>query len=337
MVDRSAGTAALSGAEIAASLQPGFADPAQQRPSTQIGQLIDDGEAAVGAGRARRRPRSSGSSRSASCCSRSLPPAPDGEFEDAGETALLLTDDPERGLPGGRRTPSAAHRRARPRRASATGSARRSTAPRTSLRVLSYNIMKARAGTSAGAGSGPLLADAAPRVAGRPGAPDRAQLRRPAGVLRARRRRQPGRQPGRLAGAGAGRVLALVVRARAGQPVRQPGRPERATPTGSTGPWWPPTAVYDWAVGVWYPKASFLAQQDAAGRGRGPVGRHGRRRLPGRRAGRRPGHARRQGGTGYDFAPGTFYRVDAASVINDIKNEPFSGAHSDIKKLPWRS
>jgi hypothetical protein len=41
-----------------------------------------------------------------------------------------------------------------------------------------------------------------------------------------------------------------------------------------------------------------------------------------------------QGGTSYDLAPGTFYRIDAASVINDTKNEPFSGAHSDIKKLP---
>ena len=40
------------------------------------------------------------------------------------------------------------------------------------------------------------------------------------------------------------------------------------------------------------------------------------------------------GGTGYGFSPGTFYRVDAASVINDTNGEPFSGAHSDIKKTP---
>jgi hypothetical protein len=41
-----------------------------------------------------------------------------------------------------------------------------------------------------------------------------------------------------------------------------------------------------------------------------------------------------QRGTNYDLAPGIFYRIDAASVINDTKNESFSGAHSDIRKLP---
>ena len=39
-----------------------------------------------------------------------------------------------------------------------------------------------------------------------------------------------------------------------------------------------------------------------------------------------------QGGTNYGFAPGIFYRIDAASVINNTQGEPFSGAHSDIKK-----
>src|ERR1700745_546223 len=48
VVDLSAGTAALSGADIAAALQPGFADPAQAAAITQIGQLIDDGESAAG-------------------------------------------------------------------------------------------------------------------------------------------------------------------------------------------------------------------------------------------------------------------------------------------------
>jgi hypothetical protein len=39
-----------------------------------------------------------------------------------------------------------------------------------------------------------------------------------------------------------------------------------------------------------------------------------------------------QGGTSYGFAPGIFYRVDAASVINNTAGEPFAGAHSDIRK-----
>src|SRR4029453_12848369 len=44
----SAGTAVLSGAEIAESLRPGFEDPAQQETVTEIGRLIDEGTAAVG-------------------------------------------------------------------------------------------------------------------------------------------------------------------------------------------------------------------------------------------------------------------------------------------------
>jgi hypothetical protein len=38
------------------------------------------------------------------------------------------------------------------------------------------------------------------------------------------------------------------------------------------------------------------------------------------------------GGTDYQFTPGTFYRVDAASVINNVKDQAFAGAHSDIRK-----
>ena len=50
VVDLSAGTAAVSGADIAKSLRPGFADQAQQKAVTEIGRLIDEGEAAVGSG-----------------------------------------------------------------------------------------------------------------------------------------------------------------------------------------------------------------------------------------------------------------------------------------------
>src|ERR1700761_2444157 len=44
----SAGTAAVTGAQIAASLATGFSDPAQQETMTKIGQLIDDGQAMTG-------------------------------------------------------------------------------------------------------------------------------------------------------------------------------------------------------------------------------------------------------------------------------------------------
>jgi hypothetical protein len=38
------------------------------------------------------------------------------------------------------------------------------------------------------------------------------------------------------------------------------------------------------------------------------------------------------GGLNYQFAPGAFFRVDAASVINNVKDQAFAGAHSDIRK-----
>ena len=91
--------------------------------------------------------------------------------------------------------------------------------------------------------------------------------------------------------------------------------------------------VYDWAVGVWYPKASFLAQQDAqavvADRW-GGMGSDGFQAVKPSQDQAMPA----QGGTRYGLAPGTFYRIDCAAVINNTAGEPFSGAHSDIRKPP---
>ena len=39
-----------------------------------------------------------------------------------------------------------------------------------------------------------------------------------------------------------------------------------------------------------------------------------------------------QGGLDYQFTAGTFYRVDAVNVINNVKDQPFAGSHSDIRK-----
>ncbi len=85
----------------------------------------------------------------------------------------------------------------------------------------------------------------------------------------------------------------------------------------------------DWAVGNWYPKASFLSQQDVegepdAGRWDG-MGKDGFAHtnpselltlpLP----------------TPTQLAAGTFYRADANTVIHDTTQSTFAGAHSDIR------
>ena len=85
----------------------------------------------------------------------------------------------------------------------------------------------------------------------------------------------------------------------------------------------------DWAVGNWYPKASFLAQQDNqdsedASRW-GAMGADGYQGVT--------AHQVSLPLTGQEtFAPGEFHRADANFVINDTSQSSFAGAHSDIQK-----
>ncbi|MEP6648756.1 MAG: hypothetical protein ABJA74_02430 [Lapillicoccus sp.] len=85
----------------------------------------------------------------------------------------------------------------------------------------------------------------------------------------------------------------------------------------------------DWAVGNWYAKASFLAQQDnqdAEGANRwGGMGTDGYRGVPARDLSLPL--------TGQEtFAAGEFHRADANFVITDTSQSSFAGAHSDIQK-----
>ena len=85
----------------------------------------------------------------------------------------------------------------------------------------------------------------------------------------------------------------------------------------------------DWAVGNWYPKASFLAQQDnqdSEGASRwGGMGADGYRGVSAQDLALPL--------TGQEtFAPGQFHRIDANFVINDTSAGPFAGAHSHIQK-----
>ena len=330
-VNLSAGTAALSGADIASALRGGFADPAQQDAITQIGQLIDEGEAAVGSAEPDDAKRQRLQRISQLVRSLMPPPPADGEYEDSGETALLLSDDPATDYQAaadafGTAAPAGAQQGIGDWFGKAVNGAK------DVLRVFSFNTMKARAGTVGRNGAGPLFAalhaqSPAVRVhlighsfgarlvsfalsgIGSPAGSPIASLTLLQGAFShwsfAHAQDNPFGSPGAL-NAYADRVHGPLV----------------ATHT-----------VYDWAVGVWYPKASFLAQQDteAAVADRwGGMGADGFQAVKPAVDTSMPA----QGGTGYGFAPGTFYRVDAASVINDTAGEPFSGAHSDIKKIP---
>ena len=329
VVDLSAGTAALSGADIAAALQPGFADPAQAAAITQIGQLIDDGESAAGAAESDAAKQQRLEQISQLIKSLTPPPAPDGEFEDAGETALLLTDDPAADYQAAAdafgSTPSAgAQQGLGDWFGKAIGGAK------DVLRVFSYNTMKARAGTVGRNGLGPLLA-----------------------ALHAQ---SPGVRV-HLIGHSFGARLVSFALSGVGGPASSPVASllllqgafshwsfahAQDNPFGSPGalntfadrvhgPLVATFTVFDWAVGVWYPKASFLAQQDTeavvAGRW-GGMGADGYQAVS-------PSENREMtasGGMDYGFTAGTFYRVNAAQVINKTDGQPFAGAHSDIRK-----
>lgn len=326
----SAGTAAVTGAQIAASLEPGFADPDQQKAVAQIGELIDQGQAMTGAGASDDDKQQLVTQ--ISQLIRSLTPA--GQGEDAGERALLVTGDPQDAY-----QKAAAVFGSTPAGGSAQGLgdwfASAINGAKDTMRVFSYWTMKARAGTIGQTGLGPLLA--------------------------ALLQQQPAIRV-HLIGHSFGARLVSFALAGVGEPETSPvhsltllegafshwsfagatdnpfGEPGGLNTLGNRvhGPLAATFTSFDWAVGIWYPKASFLAGDnlEAAGApgpdqwggmgadGFQPAGTAQDRSMPA------------AGGLDYQLTPGTFYRVNAAAVINNTAGEPFSGAHSDIQKLP---
>ena len=257
---------------------------------TQIGQLIDQGQTAAGSAESDDAKQQRLQQIGQLIKSLMPPPPPDGEFEDSGETALLLTDDPATDYQAaadafGTAAPAGAQQGIGDWFGKAINGAK------DALRVLSYTTMKARAGTVGRNGLGPLLAAL--------------HARSPAVRVH-------------LIGHSFGARLVSFALSGVGTPADSPvasllllqgafshwsfahaqdnpfGSPGalNAYPDRVHGPLVATHTIYDWAVGVWYPKASFLAQQDTSGSGRGPLGRHGLRRLPGRQSRPRPGDAR---------------------------------------------
>lgn len=329
VVDLNAGTAALSGTEIAESLQAGFTDRAQRQKVMEIGQLIDQGQQVVGSDEsdAQKEERL----RQIHELLKALAPLPpDGEFEDSGESALL-TADPKTGFLAAAEAFGSA-----PPGSATQGIGdwfhRAINGAKDAVRVLSYTIMKARAGDIGRGGLGPLL---------------ETLHERPSSVRV------------HLIGHSFGARLVSFALSGISAPANSPVASllllqgafshwsfadAQKNPFGKAGtlnafadrvhgPLVATFSVFDWAVGVWYPKASFLARQDTeaetAGRW-GGMGADGYQAVS-------PSECRAMlanGRTNYRFKPGTFYRVDAADVINNVEGESFSGAHSDIRHSP---
>lgn len=91
---------------------------------------------------------------------------------------------------------------------------------------------------------------------------------------------------------------------------------------------------FDWAVGQWYPRASFFSQTDnsLARQLSGAPSQWGGLGADGYQGVDSATDLDIQNtGTPYDFQAGHFYRVNAEAVIKDTAQSSFAGAHSDIR------
>jgi hypothetical protein len=338
----SAGTAAVTGAQIAASLAPGFG-PQDQATLTQVGQLIDAGQAmtAQGAPDDVKTQHLQQISQLIKSLVPTLDDSADSPAEDSGELALLLTDNP-----------AADYQQA----AAVFGSIQAGDSTegigdwfsaavngaKDALRVFSYYTMKARAGTIGQSGLGPLLAALNAQSPGTQSSGTRAPATRVHLIGHSFGARLVSFA---LSGVGASAdspvtSLSLLQGAFShwsfsgadGNPFGAPGA-LHGFDDRVHGPLTATFTSFDWAVGVWYPKSSFLAGQSLSAEAADPWGGLGADAF-------QPAGTTvtvtmpAGGGLSYGFTPGTFYRVDANAVINDTAGEPFAGAHSDIKKLP---
>jgi hypothetical protein len=226
---------------------------------TRIGQLIDEGEKAAAGSDESDLAKEQRLQELHQLLQSLVPPPPDDDdVEDSGETALLLTDDPKTAYQAAEAFGSA------PAGSSTQGigdwCANAINGAKEAARVLSYNVTKTRAGDIGRSGLGTLLAEL--------------------------HRRSPGlrvhlighsfgaRLVSALSGVGApvdSPIASLLLLQGAfshwsfahpqDNPFGKPG-PLNICADRVHGPLVATFSVYDWAVGRWYPKASFLAQDD---------------------------------------------------------------------------
>lgn len=320
-----------SGAELAELLRPSFTDPSQRATIDRLGTLIDQGIAAAADAAEAQRARLTEFHHLLA----TLVPTAGVAIEDSGETALLFADDPELSYPQLAQVFGVSGRAGD---AEGIGGNFRTVwnGAKEGLRVFSYYTMKSRAGTVGQRGLGPLLQTLHHRSPGISvhlvGHSFGARLVSCA-----------------LAGIGsqqASPVASLVLLqgafshfafARAqDNPFAEPGGLNEVADR-VHGPLVATFSEHDWAVGRWYPRASFLAKQDAFGVD-APLRRWGAMGFDGFQA-VAPVSDRDllPAGRAYRFQPGRFYRVDGSAVIKDVTQSAFSGAHSDIRgpEVAW--
>lgn len=329
-----AASAALSGRQIASTLATSFDDPEQQANLEQMGRLIDEGMAGVGEeapeSQQERLTRFHG-------LLRTLVRGDRQPIEDASESWLFDTDNPQRDYATISEVVGSSSQLGAADEGIGDVFGKVWNGAKDALRMVSYFEMKARAGDIGRSGLGPLLA------------------------------RLPEQQPGlRVHLMGHSFGARLVSFALSGIPSAEASpvaslyliqgafshwsfAPLRAMPFGTAGalsqytdrvhgPLVATFSEHDWAVGRWYPQASFLARVDneAADAGQpdqwGGMGSDGFQGVsPSASVDLLPA------GEAYSLEVGSFYRVNGSAVIADTAQSLFSGAHSDIRhpQVAW--
>lgn len=316
--------AALSGAQISATLARSV--PAASAPLATMGALIDSGLGHVDAGTAT--PAQQGAAvEQFHGLLQNVFGGTTATTEDAGESALIASDNPQRDYAA-----LAVEMGSAPAAGDAEGLADIFgpiwNGAKDALRVASFYQMKARAGTVGAKGLGPFLVRlhaAVPAL--------RVHLighSFGARLVSFALSGIPSPQESPVAS------LTLVQGAfshwsftqAADSPFAEAGALFSVTDRVS-GPLVSTFTAADWAVGRWYPKASFLAQQDnqdvAAPDRWGGMGSDGYQSVE------PSANVALPLPTGTTLAASTFYRADANGVIRDTSQSAFAGAHSDIE------
>jgi hypothetical protein len=330
--DETSGSDALTGAEITESMLSGFARESDRKVVNELGRLIDLADESARAGTLSEDDQER-LIREIHDLAKSL--APSGGLlaeEDDGETQLFVSEDPRADYqrvadtfgtsPAGEDTEGLGDWF----RKAVEGS-------KDMVRILSYTIMKHRAGTIGAVGLGALIAklpQRTPRVRVHLiGHSFGARLVSFALSTVGDAARSPVRSLLLIQGAFSHFAFAHAEDNPFGKPGALHEYVDRVR-----GPLVATYSPFDYAVCRWYPKASFLSREDTedvAGATRWDgMGADGFQAVqPSAQLSLLAGRP-----TAFDFRPGTFYRVDAGWVINDVDQSAFSGAHSDIRKQP---
>ena len=324
-----AANAALSGRQIADALKESFDDPGEQANLEQMGRLIDEGIEGVG-----REARSTQEDRLERFHGllQTLVRGDRQPDEDSGETALLRTDDPEQDYVTISDVVGSTHFDPA---AEGIGDifGKVWNGAKDTLRTASFYEMKARAGDVGHNGLGPLLEH-----------------------LHARK---PGLRVHLMGHSFGARLVSFAlsgITSAQASPVASlyliqgafshwSFAPLQSMPFGTAGalsqyadrvhgPLVATFSEHDWAVGRWYPRASFLARQnaEAAASQWGGMGSNGFQGVS-----PASGEDLLPAGTAYALKPGSYYRVNGSTIIDDTSQSAFSGAHSDIRhpEVAW--